>query len=85
MQGKKRYLLVALLLLLLGFSVISFAGGNEESTYDTNGDMAINYDEAEEAVKLVEENPTEEIIEEVLEVVNELEDEVERETLVVRV
>lgn len=85
MQGKKRYLLVALLLLLLGFSVISFAGGNEESTYDTNGDMTINYDEAEEAVKLVEENPTEEIIEEVLEVVNELEDEVERETLVVRV
>lgn len=83
MNGKKRYLVVLLVLLLLGFSVISFAGGNEEEP--TGMDIALNAETVEEAVKLVEENPTEEAIEEVLEVIEEVENIEERETLTKRV
>ena len=83
MNGKKRYLVVLLVLLLLGFSVISFAGGNEEEP--AGMDIALNAETVEEAVKLVEENPTEEAIEEVLEVIEEVENIEERETLTKRV
>lgn len=85
MEGKKKYLIL-LVLLLLGFSVISFAGGNdEEDTGLTNDEYKTNIQKAEEIVEEVENNPTEQIIEEALEVIEEVEDEVEREQLVERV
>lgn len=83
MNGKKRYFIVLLVLLLLGFSVVSFAGGNEEETGNMN--TAINTNDVEEAVKLVEENPTEETIEEVLDIIEEVENIEEREAYTERV
>ncbi len=83
MNGKKRYLVVLLVLLLLSFSVISFAGRNENNSNEM--DIALNVENIEEAVELVENNPTEESIKEVLEVLEEVENLEERETLTERV
>ena len=60
MDGKKKYV-VLLVLLLLGFSVISFAGGNDETEMIGNNEVVKTPEEkAEERIQKVENNPTEE-------------------------
>ena len=84
MEGKKKYA-VLLLLLLLGFGVVSFAGEDDTPTEGNNNDTKTNYEKAEDKVEEVENNPTEENINTALDVIDDVEDEEQREQLVDRV
>jgi hypothetical protein len=85
MDGKKKYI-VLLVLLFLGFSVVSFAGGNDETETIGNNDLIKTPEEkAEEIIEKVENNPTEEIINEALQIIEEVEQEEERQEFINRV
>lgn len=84
MEGKKKYL-VLLLLLLLGFGVVSFAGEDDTLTGENKNDTKKNYEKAEEKVEEVENNPTEENINAALDIIEDVEDQTQREQLVDRV
>lgn len=84
MEGKKKYL-VLLLLLLLGFGVVSFAGEDDIPTGGNENDTKTNYEKAEEKVEEVEQNPTEENIDAALDIIEDVEDQTQREELVDRV
>ena len=84
MDGKKKYI-VLLVLLFLGFSVVSFAGGNDETaTIGNNDSIKTPEEKAEEIIEKVENNPTEEIINEALQIIEEVEQE-ERQEFINRV
>lgn len=74
MNGKKKYLVIALLL-LLGFGAVSFAGGNEEELEPVGGNNSQVEDKAEE----VEPNKVDDIVSEED---NETEDELAGDTTV---